>query len=73
MALTDLQVKAAKAKDKPYKLGDSGGLYLLVTVAGGRLWNLKYRVEGREKKLSFGAYPDISLLEARTKRDEARN
>jgi integrase len=72
MALTDLQVKAAKAKDKPYKLGDSGGLYLLVTVAGGKLWNLKYRVEGREKKLSFGVYPDISLLDARNKRDEAR-
>lgn len=72
MALTDIQLKRAKPKDKDYKLGDTGGLYLLVTVAGGKLWRFKYRIEGKEKKLSFGAYPELSLLEARARRDEAR-
>lgn len=72
MALTDIQLKTAKPKDKDYKLGDTGGLYLLVTVAGGKLWRFKYRIEGKEKKLSFGAYPELSLLEARARRDEAR-
>jgi hypothetical protein len=50
-----------------------GGLFLLVTPAGGKLWNFKYRFEGKEKKLAFGAYHDISLAEARQKRDQARN
>ena len=72
MALTDIQVKTAKPKEKDYKLGDAGGLYLLVTKAGGRLWRLKYRFDGKEKVLSFGAYPAISLLEARGRRDNAR-
>lgn len=72
MALTDIQVKTAKSKDKDYKLGDDGGLYLFVTVAGGKLWRLKYRFEGKEKKLSFGAYPEVSLATARERRDAAR-
>lgn len=72
MALTDIQVKTAKPKDKAYKLSDAGGLHLFVTAAGGKLWRLKYRYEGKEKLLSLGAYPDVSLLEAREKRDEAR-
>jgi len=72
MALTDLAVKGAKPKDKDFKLGDDGGLYLLVTKAGGKLWRLKYRFDGKEKLLSFGAYPAITLLEARAKRDEAK-
>lgn len=72
MALTDTKIKAAKPKDKAYKLGDDGGLYLFVTPAGGKLWRLKYRFNSKEKVLSFGAYPEISLLEAREKRDHAR-
>ncbi|MDP1766614.1 MAG: Arm DNA-binding domain-containing protein [Methylotenera sp.] len=72
MALTDAKIKTAKPADKDYKLGDAGGLYLLVTKAGGRLWRLKYRFGGKEKALSFGAYPAIRLLEARAKRDEAK-
>ncbi len=72
MALTDIQVKAAKPKDKAYKLSDAGGLHLFVTVAGGKFWRLKYRFEGKEKRRSLGAYPAVSLLEAREKRDEAR-
>lgn len=71
--LTALQVKNAKAGDKPYKLYDGGGLFLLVTPAGGKLWRLKYRQEnGKEGLLAFGAYPAISLEQARRKRDEAK-
>ncbi|MET6334002.1 tyrosine-type recombinase/integrase [Serratia marcescens] len=62
----------AKPQDKPYKLADGGGLYLLVNTNGSRYWRLKYRVMGREKLLSIGVYPDISLAVARQKRDEAR-
>lgn len=72
MALTDIQVKTAKPKDKPYKLGDDSGLYLFVTVAGGKLWRFKYRFDGKEKKLSFGTYPEVSLAIARERRDAAR-
>ena len=72
MALTDATVKTAKPADKAYKLGDAGGLYLFVTPAGGKLWRLKYRIDGKEQKLSFGVYPDVSLADARAKRDEAR-
>lgn len=72
MALTDVKIKTAKPQEKDYKLSDDGGLYLLVTKAGGKLWRLKYRRDGKEKKLSFGNYPAISLLEARQKRDEAK-
>lgn len=72
MPLTDFSIKNAKPRDKAYKLGDSGGLYLQVQPSGGKLWRQKYRVDGREKKLSFGAYPDVSLSEARKRRDDAR-
>ncbi len=67
--LKDLQVKNAKAKDKPYKLADGGGLYLLVTPAGGKGWRLKYLFQGKEKLISLGTYPEIGLQEARKKRD----
>lgn len=70
---TDTKVKTVKPTEKPLKLFDGWGLYLLVTPTGGKLWNLKYRIDGKEKKLSLGAYPDISLAEARLKRDHARN
>lgn len=72
MALTDTAIRNAKPSEKEYKLSDSGGLYLLLTPAGGKLWRLKFRVEGREKKLAIGAYPEISLSDARKRRDEAR-
>ncbi|HKR16614.1 tyrosine-type recombinase/integrase [Rhizorhapis sp.] len=72
MALTDTAIKAAKAKDKPYKLGDSGGLFLLVQPTGGKLWRLKYRVDRKEKKLGLGTYPEVSLADARKRRDAAK-
>lgn len=71
--LTDLQVSRAKPQDKPVTLFDGGGLFLLVTPSGGKLWRLKYRIGGKEKLLSLGKYPDISLAEARDRRHEARN
>ncbi len=70
--LAPLQISNAKPKEKEYKLSDGGGLYLLVTPSGGKLWRLKYRFEGRERKLALGAFPEISLAEARQRRDEAR-
>ncbi|MEW6596956.1 MAG: integrase arm-type DNA-binding domain-containing protein [Pseudomonadota bacterium] len=74
MALSDSAIRAMKPGEKPYKVTDEKGLYLLVTPAGGRLWRLKFRnAVGAEKKLSLGAYPDVSLKEARAKRDEARS
>jgi len=72
MALTDVAIKNAKPRAKPYKMGDAGGLFLLVQPSGGKLWRLKYRVDGREKKLGIGTYPEVSLAEARKKRDDAR-
>ncbi len=72
VALTDVAVRNAKPGPKPYKLGDSHGLFLLVQPTGGKLWRLKYRVDGREKKLAIGTYPEIGLGEARRRRDEAR-
>jgi integrase len=72
MALSDTKIRSTKAAEKPYKLADDGGLYLLITPAGGRLWRLKYRFGGKEKVLALGAYPDVGLARAREKRDEAR-
>jgi len=65
-------VDTSKAKDKAYKLSDGGGLYLLVNTNGSRYWRLKYRVAGKEKLLALGVYPDVSLADARAKRDEAK-
>jgi integrase len=72
MALTDVAVRNAKPGAKAIKLTDGGGMYLLVTPAGGKLWRLKYRIDGREKLLAIGAYPEIGLGEARRRREEAR-
>lgn len=72
MPLTDKAVKAAKPKDKPYKLSDAHGLYLEITPTGSKLWRLKYRVAGKEKKLAFGAYPLTTLAEAREHQYAAR-
>ncbi|MBN3812233.1 integrase arm-type DNA-binding domain-containing protein [Paraburkholderia sp. Ac-20347] len=72
MALTELAVRNAKPTAKQQKLFDAGGLFLLVTPAGGKRWVLKYRVNGREKSLALGMYPAISLSEARKRRETAR-
>jgi integrase len=73
MSLTFLEVRNAKSKDKPYKLSDGEGLYLLINPSGSKLWRFKYRFDGKEKLLSIGIYPDLSLAEARDHRDQARN
>ncbi len=70
--LTDAAIRKAKAASKAYKLSDSGGLHLYVSPSGGKLWRLKYRFGGKEKLLSLGKYPDVSLGDARSKRDWAR-
>ncbi|MER8862067.1 integrase arm-type DNA-binding domain-containing protein [Mesorhizobium sp. M0757] len=70
--LTDIAIKKAKAADKPYKMTDGGGLHLFVSTAGGKLWRFRYEVGGKEKLLSIGSYPDVSLLNARAARDEAK-
>jgi hypothetical protein len=71
--LTDAKVRTIKTTEKPQKLFDGGGLFLLVTPSGGKLWRFKYRFNEKEKVLAFGAYPDLSLTEARTRREQARN
>jgi len=70
--LTDVKVKNAKPREKPHKLSDERGLYLLVTPAGGKWWRFDYRFAGRRKTLSLGTYPDVSLQKARKKREAAR-
>jgi len=70
--LTDTGVKNAKPKDKPYKLMDERGLFLLVNPNGSKLWRFRYRFNDKEKLLSLGSYPDTGLGDAREKRDEAR-
>jgi integrase len=72
MPLTDSAIKTAKPKEKPYKLSDAHGLYLEITCSGSKLWRLKYRIAGKEKKLALGPYPTVSLAQARQKREEAR-
>ena len=72
MPLNDRQIKNAKPAAKPYKLADGSGLYLAVTPAGGKLWRLKYRSGGKEKLLTIGKYPAVSLLEARQAAEQAR-
>ncbi len=72
MPLTDIQAKAAKAAEKPYKLADGNGLHLHVATTGLRSWRMKYRFLGKEKLLSFGPYPEVKLGAAREKRDAAR-
>ncbi|CAX60684.1 Integrase [Erwinia billingiae Eb661] len=65
--LTVKQIDAAKPKDKPYRLLDSNGLYLYVPVSGKKVWQLRYKIEGKEKVLTVGKYPLMSLQEARDK------
>lgn len=70
--LTDLQLKSAKSKSKEYKLSDGGGLYLLITPSGGKLWRFNYRFDGKQKTLFLKSYPEITLSDARKERDDAR-
>ena len=72
MPLSDAACRGLKPKDRPYKTSDSGGLYILVQPNGSRLWRLAYRFEKKQKTLAFGAYPTVSLAEARSKRDAAK-
>lgn len=72
MALTELQVKNARPRARPYRLVDSGGLHLFVTPSGAKLWRMRYKIDGREKLLSFGAWPNVKLSDARALRDEAK-
>ncbi|WP_290705713.1 integrase arm-type DNA-binding domain-containing protein [Amphritea sp.] len=72
MPLTDRAIKTAKASEKDYKLSDEKGLYVLVKKNGSKLFYLKYRFNRKEKKLSFGPYPEVTLKKAREKQDEAR-
>ena len=70
--LTDTAAKQAKPKEKPYRLSDEKGLYLEVQNGGSKYWRMKYRYGGKEKRLAFGVYPDVSLKRAREKRADAR-
>lgn len=72
MPLTVTAANNAKSKDKPYKLSDEKGLYLLIQPSGGKLWRFDYRFIGKRKTLALGAYPDVPLAQARDKRDNAR-
>ena len=70
--LTNTAILKAKPKAKAFKLFDGGGLHLEVTPTGGKWWRIKYRFDGKEKRLSLGVYPDVSLKDARERHDEAR-
>ena len=72
MALTDVVIRGLVHGDKPIKKSDERGLFLLLQPSGGKLWRFKYRFNGKEKKLGLGRYPDVSLKEARRRRDQAR-
>jgi integrase len=72
MPLSDVAIRKAKPRPKPFKLSDSGGLHIIVRPNGSKLWRLKYRFLGKEKLLSFGLYPIVMLADARRRRDQAK-
>ena len=72
MPISDVKIRNAKRKEKPYKLTDGDGLYLLITEKGHKWWRFRYRFDHKEKLLALGTYPEISLADARQRRDEAR-
>src|SRR5687767_10009656 len=72
MKLTDSACRNAKPTDKPRKLADGNGLYLEIMPTGKKYWRQKYRYAGKEKRLAHGVYPEVSLADARAKRDHAR-
>lgn len=69
--ITDVALRKAKPRDKPYKIAAGDGLYRLINPIGSKLWRWKYRVAGKEKLLALGAYPTISLLDARQRCEDA--
>lgn len=71
-SLTVLDVKNAQPRENEYKLTDGGGLYLLVKPTGAKYWRLKYRIFGKEKKLSIGVYPNVSLAQTLAERESAK-
>ncbi len=71
-ALTDAKVRSLKPREAPYKTFDGGGLYLWCSTTGAKAWRLSYRIKGKAQTMSFGAYPEVTLSEARKRRDEAR-
>lgn len=73
MPLTDAAIRAAKPRERAYKLPDSQGMYLEVMPAGAKYWRLKYRVDGKEKRAALGVYPTVSLLAARKARDAIKD
>ena len=72
MGLTDTAIRRSHPTEKPYKLADGKGLYLLVNPSGGKLWRWKYRYDGKEKLMPFGSYPEVALADARARHAEAR-
>ena len=72
MALSDTVIRAAKPRAKAFKLFDEGGLFVLVSPSGGKLWRLKYNYGGKQKRIALGAWPEVSLQKARQMRDELR-
>ncbi|MCA8104763.1 tyrosine-type recombinase/integrase [Burkholderia sp. AU36459] len=73
MPLTDVAVRAAKPREKSYKLADGQGMYLEVMPNGSKYWRLKYRIDGKEKRMALGVYPAVTLLAARKARDEIKD
>jgi len=72
MALTDVKVRSVKPTDKAFKLTDGEGMHLMMHPNGSKCWRLQYRFDGKQKTLAQGVYPEISLSEARQRRDEAK-
>jgi hypothetical protein len=72
MSLADVRIRTAKAKSKPYKLFDGGGLFIVINPTGSKLWRLKYRFFNKERLYSIGAYPDTGAAEARQIRDNVK-
>ena len=62
LALTETEIRRSKSTNRPYKMSDSGGLHLLITPAGGKLWRWKYRFDGAEKSMALGRYPDVPIF-----------
>ncbi|HDR9168487.1 TPA: DUF4102 domain-containing protein, partial [Burkholderia vietnamiensis] len=73
MPLTDVAVRAAKPREKSYKLADGQGMYLEIMPNGSKYWRLKYRIDGKEKRMALGVYPAVTLLAARKARDEIKD
>lgn len=71
-ALSDTKIRRTKPKDRPLKLSDGGGLYRLVNPTGSRWWRFKYRFGGKERGISLGGYPTVTLKDARDRREDAR-